>query len=425
MADWTNILQRAAPLLSGAGFDIARGGAVGSSGGLQAGIAQMQEAQEKRAQEARMNAALQRIGVSMPADGGAAGGDPMALQGAAGVLGGAQGGGDGGQLQGAAGAIRLPAQIQQAAQAMAASGDQRGALDLVGRYQVAQATQPPPSPWDNYKIAGGDVIGINEQTGRPEAVYQGRDSGQSPLSPIAKLADDYRNGRIDKETFELQRKKMLESGGMRLETNADGSLTFATGGQAASLGRAGQNALDIKEIDARDSLARLDRIEGNLADPAFLDSLTGAGALKRLGLEWQDYLAPETMTTERQEDLFKITQARSDVLDNVNYTIKAITGAAMTEPEAKRIGATLPTVKDTPIMFKAKLETAMRRTKMAIARYNMWRSQGLGGSPDKLGTLGDIERQVETRKADLMSAVQAGEITADQASAMFLSEFGI
>lgn len=248
----------------------------------------------------------------------------------------------------------------------------------------------------------------------------------TPQTAIAKINADLNNGLISKDEAEASANKALSASGQRIGFDENGNMYVETGGAVGTtLGKAGKNKLDIAEIDARDSLARLDRIDANLANPEVLESLTAAGALKRWGLEWQDYLSPDSLTPDQQKYLVNVTQARADILDNVNYTIKAITGAAMTESEAKRIGATLPNVNDTPATFMAKLETATKRTRMAVARYNMWRGQGLGGRPEDIDTLSGIEDRVETRRSELMRMVQANEMTADEASAAFAKEFGI
>lgn len=214
-----------------------------------------------------------------------------------------------------------------------------------------------------------------------------------------------------------------KSQGWSITTGPNGETTVT---QGRPVGRAGQNQLDIKEIDARDQLARLERIQASSVDnPNVADMNTLSGNLKRMGLEWQDFIASDSLTDEQAQYLVDVTTARGDILENVNFTIKEITGAAMTEPEAKRIGATLPSIKDSPRMFQAKLDRALDRVRGSIARYNMWRNNGMDGRPEDLGTLSDIQSQMDARLNDLLQAVESGDMTEEEANGMFASEFGL
>lgn len=211
--------------------------------------------------------------------------------------------------------------------------------------------------------------------------------------------------------------------GWSITTGPNGETTIK---QGRPVGRTGQNQLDVKEIDARDQLARLDRIQASSVDnPNVADMNTLSGNLKRMGLEWQDFIASDSLTDDQAQYLVDVTTARGDILENVNFTIKEITGAAMTEPEAKRIGATLPSVNDSPRMFQAKLDRATERVRASIARYNMWRNNGMDGKPENIGTLSDIQGQMDKRFEDLAGAVESGDMTEEEANAMFASEFGL
>lgn len=217
------------------------------------------------------------------------------------------------------------------------------------------------------------------------------------------------------------------SNDFRVEFDENNNPVITKGRQAGRpVGRSGQNKIDALEIDTRDELARLERIQASTVEnPNVADMNTLTGNLKRMGLEWQDFIASDSLTDEQAQYLVDVTTARGDILENVNFTIKQITGAAMTESEAKRIGATLPNINDSPRMFQAKLDRALERTRASIARYNMWRNQGLDGRPEDLGTLSDIQSQMDKRFDDLAAAVESGDMTAEEANAMFASEFGL
>lgn len=191
------------------------------------------------------------------------------------------------------------------------------------------------------------------------------------------------------------------------------------------LGRAGQNKVDALAIDTADELARLQRIETSASDPLISDMNTLEGNIKRWGLEWADFVNPEGLNAEQTEYLTKVTQARGDILENVNFTIKQITGAAMTESEAKRIGATLPNVNDSPTMFRAKLDRALNRVRASMARYHMWQAKGSLGEPANLAPLSEVESNMEARYEELSAGVLDGSITMEEAQALYKSEFGL
>ena len=68
----------------------------------------------------------------------------------------------------------------------------------------------------------------------------------------------------------------------------------------------------------------------------------------------------------------------------MNEYIKSITGAAMSEPEAQRILRGMPNPGqglfdgDSPTEFKAKLDDAMKQTRLALARYEYIKRNGIG-----------------------------------------------
>lgn len=178
--DWRQALTDMAPMLMGVGVDLMNTGRLGQ--GAQHGMLKMAEARQGLAEEARQKAALDE----MLGGGG---------RGAAGVLGGSQGaaGGPVGESRGAAGALQLPPQITQAAQALAASGDTRGALELIGKYQVAQATATQ-SPWDNYKVVGGEVVGPDGSGGFTSVYSAPREAPQRRIIKGADGRNYYEDG---------------------------------------------------------------------------------------------------------------------------------------------------------------------------------------------------------------------------------------
>jgi hypothetical protein len=84
-----------------------------------------------------------------------------------------------------------------------------------------------------------------------------------------------------------------------------------------------------------------------------------------------------------KRQLAEYSQYKQNSLQNLNQTIKDITGAAMGVQEAERIIASLPNAGtdifsgDSPTEFEAKLNNAVKQTKYALARKNYALKSGL------------------------------------------------
>tara|TARA_R110002096_G_scaffold201398_1_gene385993 strand:- start:10810 stop:12537 length:1728 start_codon:yes stop_codon:yes gene_type:complete len=142
-----------------------------------------------------------------------------------------------------------------------------------------------------------------------------------------------------------------------------GSVTAAKPGDIP-LSRGAQTATENELRTIDDSLANLEKVQADF-DPKFLQVFPnlkiGAMAnLEKLGKE----LSPEQMAEVEQFANFK-----QDAIQVVNEGIKAITGAAMTESEAVRITKQFANVEDdSPTQFKAKIDNAAEKTRLAKTR---------------------------------------------------------
>lgn len=221
--------------------------------------------------------------------------------------------------------------------------------------------------------------------------------------------------------FRAEYERRTAKGGLTVYDPTTGKPLVSTGGVSKTT----NTDLEGREVDARDTLARLDRIKQNIIDNPDIINLGryaerfGAGVLNEM-----DKLGVD-LNAEDRKFLEDMTAARGDILENLNFTIKAITGAAMTEAEAKRIGETLPGVTDGPVVFQAKLERAIEAQRMAVARYNYWRTKGMGGKPWEFETLSGMKNLIKKRGEELAKAVREKTMTAEDAEATFFKEFGI
>jgi hypothetical protein len=97
-----------------------------------------------------------------------------------------------------------------------------------------------------------------------------------------------------------------------------------------------------------------------------------------------------------KRQLAEYSQYRQNALQNLNQTIKDITGAAMGVQEAERIIATLPNAGtdifsgDSPTEFESKLNNGIAQTKYALARKNYALRKGLNWESTPLDKMPSI-----------------------------------
>jgi hypothetical protein len=174
----------------------------------------------------------------------------------------------------------------------------------------------------------------------------------------------------------------------------------------------------------------------------------------RVAQDWtvlKDKFSSKKLNETEKYSLGKYTEFRQNTLQNLNATIKAITGAAMSDAEAGRIRATLPDAGDgvlsgdSPTQFEYKLNNAINKAKYALARKEYALKNGLNWEDisldktkdpkrlsmpaifDKRGTeiarsqgLDPEKLEIEAKKGDLKAIKQRRAIQNS-----VLSEFGI
>jgi hypothetical protein len=203
---------------------------------------------------------------------------------------------------------------------------------------------------------------------------------------------------------------------------AGASNVTAVGGDMA-LGKPAQGKVDEGLLDTSAALMRVERIgkeyrpewstyakQGEMGFQAFREKLGGK-------------LAPE-----KQKELAAYTSWRSSALDNMNRTIKDLTGSAMGVEEAARIMATLPNPDDSPSQFQRKLEDAKQQTRMALARLTYIKRNGLGMEsvpldrvPSLINDRGASVEQEIKKKFPSMTAKEVERMTKRQLA----QEFGL
>jgi hypothetical protein len=198
--------------------------------------------------------------------------------------------------------------------------------------------------------------------------------------------------------------------GMRLETGADGSVSFVSG-QGVDLNRITptkptENKIQEKLFNSYEAAARLDKMATGFK-PEFLTIPEKAG---HKWTELKEKFNMGDVSDSDRKDLAEFTEFRQDSLENINLFIKEITGAQMSEKEAKRIRKALPDPGegvldgDSPTEYRTNLINAIIKTKSAIARYHIMLQNGLDENSIKKAINGgmaipldQVEKMMEAR----------------------------
>lgn len=182
----------------------------------------------------------------------------------------------------------------------------------------------------------------------------------------------------------------------------------------SQLGKDTRNDVEKKQFNSQEALARLRSIDAQVR-PEFLT------IENRLGYAWTDLLSKfrtgqANVTPEQVSELSNFAAFRADSLNNLNNYIKEITGAAMTDSEAKRIIAAMPNPGegifdgDSPPVFMAKLKAVKTNMQLGIARYSYLRTQGFNGSVEEASKQISIERMsgiIQNRTSELLREMQS------------------
>jgi hypothetical protein len=132
-----------------------------------------------------------------------------------------------------------------------------------------------------------------------------------------------------------------------------------------------------------------------------------------------------------QASLTEFTRYRQNSLQNLNLTIKAITGAAMSDAEAGRIMASLPNAGtnawdgDSPTQFKAKLDNTIQQTKYALARKQYALKNGRNWETIPLDSIPDIVRQRGKEIAKQYNLDESKAADLNTIDRQLAAEFGI
>lgn len=184
-------------------------------------------------------------------------------------------------------------------------------------------------------------------------------------------------------------------GGLSITGYDDKGRPLIQVGGAAPLGKPAVNKLEEAQIEGIEGLAQLDEIN-RVAKPKLL---TYQAKAKDWGLDILSKLGGE-LSPEQQTFRNEFTDMRQATMFNLNKTIKAQTGAAITAQEVPRIEATVPSMNDAGDQYMRKLENSQRLLRNGVIRAQIAREQGM----DPLNTgidLGDTKTLMDKREEQL------------------------
>ena len=284
--------------------------------------------------------------------------------------------GPGGPRVGAQGLLsRVPESQRALIQGMAAADPTAaykaalGAVKPQDRYETAQ---------DPYGLGG--VGQRNARTGQITGY-------QKPAAPDRTLTQVYDptspTGTRLVPRAEAKGKPGRPGMGGKVTQTAGGGLEVLFGpgvGTAGKMTKPTTTDIEKKLLAANEGHVRLQNI-----------SATFKPEYQELGTRWDALVTSWTakvrgagaVSPEDTKHLRDYAKFRRDAFSHMNRYIKDITGAQMSEFEAKRLRKAIPDPGDTlfggddPITFKAKLDSAMREIAKAKARYTYYLNKGI------------------------------------------------
>lgn len=265
--------------------------------------------------------------------------------------------------------------VKSAMEALIKSGDVAGAAKLAPLVNAGKPKEfAPPEVVAVQRYL--DMLPAGDPRRKPlEARLEHLTTKQQPattLSPLGKLIaerDSLPAGHQMRTVYD-QAIQNYKPGGVNVDiTNAPNALP---------LGKPAANKVDEGLLDAGVRQQRLSAIEKQFK-PEYQQyaprlSAGWASLKEKMGVD----IAPED-----KQFLAEFSAYKRNAINSLNEYIKSITGAAMSEAEAARILRGMPNPGqgmfdgDSPTEFKAKLDDAIKQTRMAEARLVYIKRKGL------------------------------------------------
>ncbi len=240
---------------------------------------------------------------------------------------------------------------------------------------IADFLKPPEQSFDNFKVVGNQLYDLSTE-GSPTVV------GSSQQTP-----------------------------GFSVTTTDGTVVSYGGGQQGPGFGTKATNEIEGRILDSGAMLGRLNDTKA-LFKPEYLELAT------RIGAKWGQLMDKMgSATPEQQELVANFAQFKTEAFNNLNTSLKELSGAAVTPQEAERLLEQLPSVGtgvfdgDSPTEFQAKLEQSILQQQRAVARYNLWLATGRQGKPWEMGSLDDVDKMINARGAQIEELLKANGIS--------------
>ena len=317
---------------------------------------------------------------------------------------------------------RLTLQAAQQEQATAQAKQVQGITSMFsGDLSDAEVMQLAPIAIEQLQALGmGEGLTINDDTTADrirelvdEANQQiapyidppkwtGGQSGIDPHSgnPIVYQTDQHGNTRINPDVLPTPSKGLSV-------TTSDGTVIEYGANTGGGMQKGTAKSLEESIIATSNSLDRLSRMGTEFEQ----DYLTVPGKVRSKLLWGQGMLDPDGMNTGDRDWYSKQVTWRADAISFMNEEIKRMTGAQMSENEAKRLRKGMPDPEnDDPIAFQAKWKSNVRNLQMIRARANYYLSKGLqppNGNGNWVISINEMEQIMKERAETLTNAYMA------------------
>lgn len=214
---------------------------------------------------------------------------------------------------------------------------------------------------------------------------------------------------------------------MNPQTGKLGEQIMKSVTDVSSLGETARNKLQDQQLGAIDNLERFRRV-AKLYRPEF-QTIESQLAIMGASLADRSDTLRRMLSPEQLQLVQDYSRYRQAAAETTNWYIKIVTGAQMSEAEAKRLMKAVPDIEnDSPSQFEGKLLEGIRQQRLALYRYNYLTKTGVtdlaqnlkqadesGRLPDgrMIPTLDGMETQMRRRRDELRAIYQGRMPNAD------------
>lgn len=216
--------------------------------------------------------------------------------------------------------------------------------------------------------------------------------------------------------------------GLAMRTNADGTVEIVQGRNAGSPGFGQKSTNDI-ETNIVNTTMRIARV-GDILNSFNPEYLTRLGQIKNWGRAELEKIDPNMLDPESRQQLSDFSTFRARAYNDLNQTLKEISGGAVTPQEAERNLKVLGDAgNDSPTQFMAKVRDIYRTLRLAQARLSYMRSNGITELKDvPLEKLPGLMRSREAALTSELKSANPGmdaEMLKEEVRSMLQKEFGL